>query len=228
MISGTEHQRIIQKLSSGDVVYDMFAGIGPFAVPAAKKRCTVFANDLNPQSYEWLNCNQTLNKVKTPAKTFNLDGRQFVKEVVRADLTERWGTESDKDYQSHVIMNLPAMALEFLDVFPGLLADFDSSSLRYIVCPTVYCYCFSKSEDPEQDVRERAEASLGGIPLPPGYIIRNVRNVAPGKNMFCLTFTLMEDLLFGQEPTAGGGSRNDDDGTLCSLVHFSHLTFYAQ
>lgn len=41
----------------------MFAGVGPFTVPAAKKGCQVFANDLNPESVHWLQQNVQLNKV---------------------------------------------------------------------------------------------------------------------------------------------------------------------
>ena len=36
--------------------------MGPFAVPAAKKGCFVWANDLNPQSYRYLLGNVQLNK----------------------------------------------------------------------------------------------------------------------------------------------------------------------
>lgn len=42
---------------------DMFAGVGPFAVPAGKAGCTVYANDLNPESYHWLKNNIAINKV---------------------------------------------------------------------------------------------------------------------------------------------------------------------
>lgn len=59
----TEHQRIVQSLNHGDVLYDVFAGVGPFAVPAAKKGCQVYANDLNPDSVHWLRHNLDLNKV---------------------------------------------------------------------------------------------------------------------------------------------------------------------
>ena len=52
-------------LRNGDVVYDVFAGVGPFAVPAARKKCIVFANDLNPDSFKWLQHNMKLNKVSS-------------------------------------------------------------------------------------------------------------------------------------------------------------------
>lgn len=43
---------------------DMFAGVGPFAIPAAKQiKCKVYANDLNPRSFHYLQQNMKLNKV---------------------------------------------------------------------------------------------------------------------------------------------------------------------
>lgn len=42
----------------------MFAGVGPFAVPAARNiGCRVHANDLNPNSYKYLLQNVQKNKV---------------------------------------------------------------------------------------------------------------------------------------------------------------------
>jgi tRNA G37 N-methylase Trm5 len=46
-----------------DVIADVFAGVGPFALPAAKKGCAVLANDLNPESYKYLIMNIKDNKV---------------------------------------------------------------------------------------------------------------------------------------------------------------------
>ena len=40
------------------------AGVGPFAVPAAKKGCSVFGNDLNPESVKWMEINRVKNKVR--------------------------------------------------------------------------------------------------------------------------------------------------------------------
>lgn len=42
----------------------MFAGVGPFAVPAAKKGCAVLANDLNPNSEKYLAINVKNNQVQ--------------------------------------------------------------------------------------------------------------------------------------------------------------------
>ena len=43
---------------------DLFCGIGPLSIRAAKQGLTVFANDLNPDCYEYLKINAKINKVK--------------------------------------------------------------------------------------------------------------------------------------------------------------------
>lgn len=43
------------------------AGVGPFAVPAARKRCLVLGNDLNPESTRWMEKNRVDNRVSPPA-----------------------------------------------------------------------------------------------------------------------------------------------------------------
>jgi len=58
-----EHERIIASLKPDEVVVDVMAGVGPFAVPAAKKGCSVFGNDLNPESVKWMEVNRVKNKV---------------------------------------------------------------------------------------------------------------------------------------------------------------------
>ncbi|RLV92213.1 hypothetical protein JA1_003326 [Spathaspora sp. JA1] len=75
----TEHDRLIGKFAKGDVVGDVFAGVGPFAVPAGKKEVIVLANDLNPESYKHLQENIELNNVGLFTESFNLDGRRFIR-----------------------------------------------------------------------------------------------------------------------------------------------------
>ncbi|KAK1339266.1 hypothetical protein QTO34_019946 [Cnephaeus nilssonii] len=76
----TEHSRITELLKPGDVLFDVFAGVGPFAIPAAKKNCTVFANDLNPESYKWLLHNCKLNKVDNKVKSLTWMGKTSSKD----------------------------------------------------------------------------------------------------------------------------------------------------
>ncbi|CAG8701993.1 5848_t:CDS:2, partial [Scutellospora calospora] len=74
----TEHGRLLSMFKKGDV----FAGVGPFAIPAAKKGCIVYANDLNPASYNYLMENIKLNKVHDKVYPYNLDGKLFISKAV--------------------------------------------------------------------------------------------------------------------------------------------------
>ena len=47
----TEHERLVNCFANGEAVCDAMAGVGPFAIPAGKKKCWVLANDLNPESF---------------------------------------------------------------------------------------------------------------------------------------------------------------------------------
>lgn len=60
----TEHTRFIDMFQPGEVVCDVMAGVGPFAVPAGKKGVFVWANDYNPESYRYLDENIKSNKVR--------------------------------------------------------------------------------------------------------------------------------------------------------------------
>ena len=59
----SEHERVVDLITSSDVVYDVFAGVGPFSIPAvSQQRCkVVLANDLNPNSYRFLLENYRIN-----------------------------------------------------------------------------------------------------------------------------------------------------------------------
>ncbi|CAK4086804.1 unnamed protein product [Aphanomyces euteiches] len=167
-----EHLRLVRSLSPKDVICDMMCGIGPFAIPLAKKGCTVFANDLNPKSFEYLQVNAKKNKVESELRAFNMDGRAFVAHLL-----------SSKIQFTQVIMNLPAIALEFLDAFPGQFDEWQGE------LPMIHTYCFTTDMDaPEKDVRERTEAILGA-PLEK-VTVYHVRDVAPKKLMMCISFQL--------------------------------------
>ncbi|KAK8139656.1 hypothetical protein PG984_000779 [Apiospora sp. TS-2023a] len=73
-----EHTRLIRSFQPGEVVCDVMAGIGPFAVPAGKRGVFVWANDMNPESYRYLQEAIQRNKVGMYVRPFNEDGRTFI------------------------------------------------------------------------------------------------------------------------------------------------------
>lgn len=74
----TEHARLLSQFAKGQVVADAMAGVGPFAVPAARKGCYVLGNDLNPESHKWMSANQKRNKVESRLRTSCTDAREFI------------------------------------------------------------------------------------------------------------------------------------------------------
>jgi tRNA (guanine37-N1)-methyltransferase len=79
-----EHIRLVSLFKKGDVICDMFAGIGPFSVPAGQKGCIVYANDLNPDSVHYLKINAKINKVEDYIFTHNMDARVFMQNLMIA------------------------------------------------------------------------------------------------------------------------------------------------
>ena len=144
-------------------------------------------------------------------------------------------------------MNLPALAVEFLDAFPGLLSEVDHSagdststvstqeeSAKVILNDgedlsqrdttvtkppqqvdrsglsnvIVHCYCFSKEEDPENDAIQRVKDVLHLDSLTfHDSGVKRVRNVAPSKEMLCVSVRLPWELLL-RKPA----EKRDHDG----------------
>lgn len=156
----TEHERVLKKLKHGDVLYDVMAGIGPFAVPAGKKKCIVLANDLNPSSFDALVKNCSLNNVTDRVKCFNLDGQEFIKTTLKTDLWEKW---QDNYFcgDIHITMNLPAMAVEFLPAFVGLYQHTEGLP-KNPKLPLIHVYMFTSDETKDTAVR-MVEENLGFV-----------------------------------------------------------------
>ncbi|UKJ88664.2 tRNA (guanine(37)-N(1))-methyltransferase [Theileria orientalis] len=180
-----ERNRIRDLLDSDDLLVDMFAGVGPFAIYAAKKGCRA----------RYMEINVRLNKVQDRVKVYNKDARDFISKVVQEnkllDMTVKTFDKMEfKGEKVHFIMNLPRIALEFLDVFVGLASNIKDNPLRKCM---VHCYCFSAQKEYEEEIDDRMTRALG-VKLK-RYKITKVRNVAPSKQMYCVEFECPEEIL---------------------------------
>ncbi len=99
-----EHERVAVQVQDGEVVADLFAGVGPFAVLIGKRNPTVkvYAIDLNPDAVELLKVNVRVNKVESHVFPVLGDAR----EISQTKL---------KGAADRVIMNLPETAIDFVD-----------------------------------------------------------------------------------------------------------------
>ncbi|OAY71187.1 tRNA (guanine(37)-N1)-methyltransferase 1, partial [Ananas comosus] len=183
----TERHRLVNNFTSSDVVCDVFSGVGPIAISAARKVKHVYANDLNPNAVEYLERNIVLNKLERKIEVFNMDGRRFIGAIFA----------SQRPYAvTQVVMNLPNAAAEFLDVFRGI----SRNRMRDDNCtlPKIHVYGFSKAQNPEYDFRERINMALCDILK--DVELHRVRLVAPGKWMLCASFTLPRAVAFAKQP----------------------------
>ena len=171
----TEHRRLVDRFSADDVVADVMAGIGPFAVPSALKGCSVYANDLNPASYESLRHNTRINKVAHKVSCSCVDGRAFMRHVLSSHLSTATTSAGDdagageaaqlpllSRPATRLVMNLPATAVEFLDCVADAMKSYndagshrgrDDSSTNSLPFIHVYTFVRPSADDP---------------PLPPG------------------------------------------------------------
>jgi len=101
----SEHNRVASQTKDGETIVDLFAGVGPFAIPIAKKHenVRVYAVDVNPDAVSLLKRNVAVNRAEKQVVPVLGDARQVVKEQLSG--------KADR-----VIMNLPETALEFVDV----------------------------------------------------------------------------------------------------------------
>ena len=77
----TERGRIADLIQNGEVMTNMFAGIGMFSIMAAKKKkCTVYSLDINPVASKLCETNIGLNKLAGNVISINGDASKIIKE----------------------------------------------------------------------------------------------------------------------------------------------------
>ncbi|XP_028026376.1 tRNA (guanine(37)-N1)-methyltransferase [Bombyx mandarina] len=188
-----EHERILSYLKQGDVLFDIFCGVGPFSIPAAKRKTIVYANDLNPESYKWLNHNAEKNKIKNQYfKSYNMDGKEFILTVLKDYLLDLCNEKRKLDDSSRIqiTMNLPGLAVEFLKYFKGLVRSENVNNLKNEII--VYVYCFAATKE----IAKEMVCENIAIDISKNIIeVFDVRNVSPKKEMMRVTIKLTNDIL---------------------------------
>jgi len=105
----TERHRVVEQIQPGEHVLDMFAGVGPFAIPAASREADVVAVDLNETAIEYLRENARRNNVSDRITPIAGDIRE-----VAADY---------HGWADRLVMNLPHSANEFVETAVDLAGD---------------------------------------------------------------------------------------------------------
>lgn len=114
----TERKRIADLVQDGEILINMFGGVGMFSIVVAKtKNCTVYNIDLNPYASKLCEENIKLNKkMKGKIISINGDAAQVVKEQLQ-------------NAGDRILMLLPERSDEFLD--SAILATRSGGIIHY-------------------------------------------------------------------------------------------------
>ena len=157
----SEHNRVASQTKDGETIVDLFAGVGPFAIPIAKKHenVQVYAVDVNPDAVSLLKRNVAVNRAEKQVVPVLGDARQVVREQLSG--------KADR-----VIMNLPETALEFVDVACEALKP-EGGIMHY--------YGFVKASNPLEaaKVRLTEAVSKNNRKVKKTLLAKTVREVAP-------------------------------------------------
>ena len=103
----TERKRLAKQVKDGEIILDMFAGIGPFPILIAKEHeVDIYATDINKEAIKYMENNIEINKLKGKIRPIlgdvnKIAEEKFIKENIRFD---------------RIIMNLPGTAKDFLEL----------------------------------------------------------------------------------------------------------------
>ena len=162
----TERRRVAEQVQPGERAFDMFAGVGPFVVPFAKRGAEVVGVDVNERAIEYLRENVRRNGVEERVTAIHADVRDVAPEY------EGWA--------DRVVMNLPLGAEAFVETAVEIAGE---------EC-VIHYYDVQHEDDPfgpgERVLREVAD---------PEYMVsveteRVVRSYAPHELNVCLDVRL--------------------------------------
>ncbi|CAF5210329.1 unnamed protein product [Rotaria magnacalcarata] len=115
---------------------------------------------------------------------FNLDGREFLRTIALPQI-EHYQKQGQLNIKIVILMNLPGLAITFLDVISEWLSIDIEEKQQWKLPIHIYCYTFSRGEDRVEDVRTRLNLILPSVDNDQ-VSYRFVRQVAPNKDMMCI------------------------------------------
>ncbi|MCL1976983.1 MAG: class I SAM-dependent methyltransferase family protein [Candidatus Bathyarchaeota archaeon] len=157
-----EHQRISSLVTQGEVVVNMFSGVGCFSILIAKASGSkVYSIDVNPTAYECMQENVRLNCVFDCVVPLLGDS----KEIIHSQL---------QGVANRVLMPLPELALEYLPYalmalkpFGGWIHYFDFQHA-------------AKGEDPVEKTRQKVVVCLDALGVSYSFgCSRVIRSIGP-------------------------------------------------
>jgi len=166
----TERHRVARQVADGERVFDMFAGVGPFTVPMAKRGSKAVGVDINENAVAYLEENARRNDVAERIT------------AVHGDVREVAGAYAD--WADRIVMNLPHSADSFLDTAVSIAGE---------EC-TIHYYDIQDEDAPFEhglDVIRTAANSAGyAVAVESRHV---VRSYSPREANVCLDVRLSRD-----------------------------------
>lgn len=163
-----EHDRIASDVIDGEIIIDMFSGVGPFSILIAKryKRIKVYAIDINPTALKYLIKNIVNNKVKRKVTAIFGDA-QYI------------STKYFQNFASRIIMNLPSESLNYI--------RFACNSIRR-KGGIIHFYTFMDDSDLLEDkIKElKEEISSSNRNLRKIIYTREIKEIAPRRKQIVI------------------------------------------
>ncbi|EPR79295.1 hypothetical protein SLOPH_1701, partial [Spraguea lophii 42_110] len=161
-----ERMDLIENFKKNDIVLDTTCGVGPISIPAMKKGCIVYCNDINPFAIECLKENIKINKISNRSFVYNLDAKIFLEEF------------DTKIKVNHFVFNLPEVSLKFIKFLEHLNDE-----------GIIHAYFFCRKEISVRDfLKTEIQAYIED------EYIKEIRTVSPKKKMYKLTIKLKDYL----------------------------------
>ncbi len=163
-----ERARIASLVSENEIVFNMFAGAGPFTILIAKKGVLVHSADINPYAFEYHLANNILNKVEDKVVLYRGDSANIALRYLEGKV-------------DRVIMPLPELALDYLKY-----------ALKTIVKRGwIHVYLHIPYKEKEDEANQKAIENVRKEIEDEGYLVKNiasrvVREVAKRTAQVCV------------------------------------------